>query len=260
MLNQLVRGSVLAGFGALALNLAVCGVAQAGVDEVEAVLQTYVDDYATDVTRFDGTFGVEVAGNWWTVTVAGDETVLTRGEPTEPTYYYTITDEETLHRIDRGELNMFTAMAKAFSTDVTPTDLDSMEGYEPGQDFMMSAIPQVFHFWTRGFPEVVPFSEELTLPTHGAHTVIIYYQPGFRSGWGYIAPGEHANEDPRSRTNPFPSLFIGLQGTATARINGVDSEFSEGNFMIIPPEVSHEFINETDENFQFLLVMFGEGA
>lgn len=256
MLNQLVKVSVAALVGAMALS----GAAQAGVDEVEAVLQTYVDDYASDVTRFDQTFGIRVAGNWWTVTVAGDETTLTRGEPTEPTYYYTITEEETLRRIDRGELNMFTGMAKAFSTDVTPTDLDTMEGYQPRPDFMTVVIPQVFHFWTRGFPEVVPFSEDRALPTHGAHTVIIYYQEGFRSGWGYLAPGEHANEDPRSRTNPFPSLFIGLQGTATARINGVDSEFSEGNFMIIPPGVSHEFINESDENVHFLLFMFGEGA
>ena len=256
MLNQMVRGSILGLVGLFAL----VGGAQAGIDEVDAVLQTYVDDYASDVTRFDVTFGIEVAGNWWTVAVAGDETSLTRGMPSEPTYYYTITEEETLHQIDRGELNMFTGMAKAFSTDVTPTDLETLEGFEPGPDFMMTAIPQAFHFWTRGMPEIVPFSEDRSLPTHGAHTVIIYYQPGFRSGWGYLAPGEHANEDERSRTNPFPSLFIALQGTMTARIEGVDHEFHEGNFMIIPPEVSHEFLNETDENAHFLLFMFGEGA
>jgi mannose-6-phosphate isomerase-like protein (cupin superfamily) len=246
--------------GMIVSAMGLSGAAQAGVDEVEAVLQSYVDDYASDVTRFDGTFGVEVAGNWWAVTVAGDETTLTRGAPAEPTYYITITEEETLHRVDRGELNMFTAMAKAFSSDVTPADMETMDGFQPGPDFMTTAIPQIFHFWTRGFPEIVPFSEDRALPTHGAHTVIIYYQPGFRSGWGYLAPGEHANEDPRSRTNPFPSLFIALEGTITARIDGVDHLFEAGSFMIVPPDVSNEFLNETDENAHFLLFMFGEGA
>ena len=256
MLKQLVKWSVV---GLMSASFMVT-TALAGVSEVEAVLQTYVDDYASDVTRFDDTFGIEVAGNWWTVEVAEDETTLTRGQPTEPTYYYTITEEDSLFEINRGELNMFTGMVKAFSTDVTPTDLDMMEGYQPRPDFMTAVIPQVFHFWTRGFPEVVQFSEDRTLPTHGAHTVIMYYQEGFRSGWGYIAPGEHVNEDPNSRTNPFPSLIIGLQGRAVARINGVDQVFEENSFMLIPPEVSHEFLNPFDENFQFILIMFGEGA
>lgn len=168
--------------------LAHSAPALAGVAEIEDVLSGYVADYANDPTRFDTTFGIEVEGNWWTVSVDGDETRLTRGMPAEPTYYFTITEEETLHRINAGRLNMFTAMAKEFSTDVTPADLGMMEGYEPGADFMMTAVPQVFHFWTRGMPEIVPFSEAHALPTHGAHTVIIYYQPGFRSGWGYLAP------------------------------------------------------------------------
>ena len=256
MLKQLVRWSVLGSLGAFAL----AGGAQAGVPEIEAVLQTYVDDYASDITRWDETFGIEVAGNWWTVNVAGDETTLTPGTPTEPTYYYTITEEATLHAIDNQEFSMMTGMVKAFSTDVTPTDLDMLEGYQPGPTFMTQVIPQVFHFWNRGFPEIVPFTEEMTLPSHGGHVVVLYYQEGFRSGWGYLAPGDHANEDPRSRSNPFPSLFIALKGTLTARINGEDQDFEEGHFMLIPAGVDHEFINNTDENAHFMLFMFGEGA
>lgn len=240
--------------------LAIAAPAYAGVAEIEAVLQSYADDYASDVTRFDGVFGIEVAGNWWTVSSTPDATTLTRGAPSEPTYYYTITEEETLHQIDRGELNMFTGMTKAFSTDVTPTDMDMLEGYQPGANFMTTVIPQVFHFWTRGIPEVVQFSEDRSLPTHGAHVVTMYYQEGFRSGWGYLAPGDHANEHELSQSNPFPSLFIGLQGRATARIGGQDSVFEAGSFMVIPPGVTHEFLNPYDENFQFILIMFGEGA
>lgn len=252
-----IAGGVLA---TVVAAMSLTGAAKAGTDEVEAVLETYVADYAGDVTRWDQTFGIEVAGDWWTVTVAGDDASLTRGQPSEPTYYYTITEEETLHAIDRGDFSMLTGMVKAFSTDVTPTDLETMEGFEPGPTFMTQVIPQVFHFWNRGLPEIVPYSEEQTLPSHGAHVVVLYYQPGFRSGWGYVAPGEHANEDPRSRTNPFPSLVVALEGSVTARIDGEDSTFSEGNFMLIPPGISHEFINEGTENFQFLLLMFGEGA
>jgi mannose-6-phosphate isomerase-like protein (cupin superfamily) len=256
MKNRVIGGIAAAITAVLWLPAA----ATAGVEEIEAILQSYVDDYATDVTRFDATFGVLVEDNWWTVTVAGDETTLARGAPAEPTYYYLVREEETLHQIDRGELSMLTGMVKAFSTDVVPTDVDVMEGYQPPEDFQTWLMPQIFHFWNRGFPEIVPFGDGHTLPSHGGHVSVLYYQPGFRSGWGYLAPGEHANEDPRSRSNPFPSLFIALEGTITARINGVDHEFSEGNFMIIPAGVEHEFINETDENVHFMLFMFGEGA
>ena len=256
MLKQFINASA----GALVAVSACLGAAHADVSDVEAVLQTYVADYADDPTRFDGVFGIEVAGNWWHVEVAGDATTLRRGMPAQPSYYYTITEEETLHRINRGEFSMFTGMVKAFSTDVTPTDLETMPGYQPQADFMTRVIPQVFHFWNRGFPEIVPFSEEQTLPSHGGHVVVLYYQEGFRSGWGYLAPGEHANEDPRSRSNPFPSLFVALQGSATARIGGVETEFSAGNFVLVPPGIDHEFINRTAENFQFMLFMFGDGA
>lgn len=46
----------------------------------------------------------------------------------------------------------------------------------------------------------------------------------------------------------------------TARIEGVDTVFEEGHFMIVPPGVSHEFINNTGSNVHFLLFMFGDGA
>lgn len=256
MLKQYTKMLASAVFGISAL----CGTAHADVTAVEAVLETYVADYANDPTRFDGSFGIEVAGNWWTVEVSGNTASLRRGTPSAPTYYYTITEEETLHRINRGDFSMFTGMVKAFSTDVTPTDLETMPGYEPQSDFMTRVIPQVFHFWNRGLPEIVSFSERQTLPSHGGHVVVLYYQEGFRSGWGYLAPGEHANEDPRSRSNPFPSLVVALQGSATARIGGVDAELSAGNFVVIPPGIDHEFINNTNDTFQFMLFMFGDGA
>ena len=228
-------------------------------DDTGDILERYAADYAVNDVTFtaDQEFGVEVNGVMWTVRMfhADRSYEVVQETPSTPTFYYTATGD-ILERIDRGEISAYTAMAKAFSTDVTPMDIELMDGAE----FDPSILTHVFHFWTRGFPEVVNYAEQDLRFTHGGNAGIIYYQPGFRSGFGTISPGQHINEDPRSRTNPFPSLLIVTRGRMTARINGQDSEFSEGHFMIIPADVSHEFLNPYDEEAHFFLFMFGDGA
>jgi len=244
---------------AVAVIALSAGIAQAQSNDTASILERYAADYVMHDVTFDADqeFGVQVNGEMWTVTLTheGRSYEVRQGDPATPTFFYTATGD-ILERIDRGEVSAYTAMAKAFSTDVTPMDIDLMDG----ADFNPAILTHVFHFWTRGFPEVVNYAEQDTRFVHGGNAGIIYYQPGFRSGFGSVSPGQHVNADPRSRTNPFPSLFIVTSGRMTARINGQDSEISEGNFMIIPAEVSHEFLNPYDEDAQFFLFMFGEGA
>ena len=235
------------------------GLASAQSTDTASILERYAADYVMNDVTFTGDeeFGVQVNGEMWTVTLDHEDHSyeVREGDPSSPTFFYTATGD-ILERINRGEISAYTAMAKAFSTDVTPMDIGLMEG----ADFDPAILTHVFHFWTRGFPEVVNYAEQATREVHGGNAGIIYYQPGFRSGFGSISPGQHINEDPRSRTNPFPTLLIVTDGRVTARINGVDSEFSEGQFMIIPADVSHEFLNPYDEDAHFFLFMFGEGA
>jgi quercetin dioxygenase-like cupin family protein len=157
-------------------------------------------------------------------------------------------------------MNALTGAVKAFSTDYAPFDMEAMEGYQPGEDFVAKVVPFMFHFWTKGTPEIIPFGPEYSRNTHGAQATIFFYQPGLRSGWGILYPGQHANEHPKSKSNSFPSLLIFTKGKAVARLNGKDQEIKEGQAIFIPPGMEHEFLNPFDLPAEFILLMFGEGA
>jgi hypothetical protein len=63
-----------------------------------------------------------------------------------------------------------------------------------------------------------------------------------------------------------PSFFPGtnssvfLHGSAKARIDGVELDVAGGTATRVPAGVSHEFWNPFGEPFEFILIMFGEGA
>ncbi|WP_171036334.1 cupin domain-containing protein [Maricaulis alexandrii] len=226
--------------------------------EAGAILDRFAADYMNDPTfTRDWTFGVVVDGDWWTVELDREATryAIRPGEPATPSFFYPA-EGQTLAQIDRGEMAALTAMGKAFSTDYAPMDIDLMDG----ADFDPAILAFTFHFFTRGTPEIIHWREHETREVHGGNAGLIYYQPGFRSGFGYIMPGQHVNADERSRTNPFPTLIIFTGERAIARLDGVDHEVGDGDILFIPAGMSHEFLNPFDEPAEFLLFMFGEGA
>ncbi|RKQ94194.1 cupin domain-containing protein [Maricaulis maris] len=242
----------------LACSLALPMAAQAQDDDTREILTRFAADYLEDPTfQADVEFGVLVDGDWWTVALnhaEGDYSVRP-GAPASPTFYYTA-EAETLAKVDRGEMAALTAMGKAFSTDYAPMDIELMEG----AGFDPIILSMTFHFWTRGTPEIINWREHETREVHGGNAGIIYYQPGFRSGFGYVMPGQHVNADPRSRTNDFPTLIVFTGNRAIARINGIDKEVGDGQMILIPAGMSHEFLNPFDQPAEFLLFMFGDGA
>ncbi|MFY0636585.1 cupin domain-containing protein [Maricaulis maris] len=246
------------GLAGLTTGLVLPMTAQAQDDGIEAILERFAADYLEDPTfQASAEFGVVVEGDWWTIAMdaeAGSYTV-SHGEPESPTFYYTA-EAETLTKVDRGEMAALTAMGKAFSTDYAPMDIELMEG----ANFDPAILALTFHFWTRGTPEIINWREHETREVHGGNAGLIYYQPGFRSGFGYVMPGQHVNADPRSRTNDFPTLIIFTGNRAVARIDGIDQDVGDGQMIFIPAGVSHEFLNPFDEPAEFLLFMFGEGA
>jgi len=235
------------------------------IEAVEDALRRFVEDYRSDPMLREATFGIEVDGKMWHVTARpgadsdSEKVELVAGAPPEPTFYFTM-DRATLGKLDRGEMNPGTAMAKAFSTDVTPMDVAEMAGFTAGESFLDDLLKVTFHFWIRGNPEVIPFGDAYTRFTHGADAVILYYQPGLRSGWLSLKPGQHANEDPRSQTNPFPSMFVVTGGKGVAKIGGREIVVEEGQSLFVPPGVAHEFWNPYEAPMQVVLLMFGEGA
>lgn len=237
------------------------GPAWAQTDARQSVIERFAADYATDGYNDRAvTFGVEVEGAWWTVDLQpGGAGSVRPGQPSAPTFYFTL-DNETLQRLDQRSMNALTAMARAWQDDPTPMDIETMEGFQPDGAFMGWAIPFIFHFWTRGTPEVIPFASDTTRFTHGAQASILYYQPGLRSGFIEIRPGQHANREERDQANPFPSIFIFTEGRVRARIGGESLVLNGGEAIFVPANVPHEFWNDFDQPAQGFMIAFGEGA
>ena len=234
--------------------------------DVKTILESYAKDYETDVTfKKDVTFAVKVDEAFWHIIAKAKteespaKVTVKEGKPVVPTFYF-YTDIETLNKIDKGEMNALTGAAKAFSSDFAPFDADVMEGYVPNQDFLNNLLSVYFHFWTKGLPERIPFGLNYTRFTHGAQASVFYYQPGFRSAYVAIKKGQHANEDEKSKSNPFPTLLIAIKGEGKMIINGTESILAAGEAVLIPAGVTHEFLNEHDEPLECILLMFGEGA
>lgn len=251
----------------IAILLLCLSVTSFANDDALTILTRYAQDYQIDVTlKEDVTFAVKVGDDFWHIIAKAktDDTeasvMIVEGKPETPTFYF-FTDIETLNQIDQGKLNALTASAKAFESDFAPFDVDVMEGFQPDGAFMSTLFSVYFHFWTRGLPEVIPYGVDLTRFTHGAQASIFYYQQGFRSAYVAIKKGQHANEDERSDSNPFPTLLIAIKGEGIMIINGVESKFAAGQAIIIPAGVSHEFLNpDSEEPLEAILLMFGEGA
>ena len=194
---------------------------------VESMLGDWVADFRHDPAASEAViFGVRVKDapdSDWHVVVGGEKTAdglwsvdLREGFPQDPCAFF-VTDTAYLRKLHAGELASLTAMGKAFSTDFAPLDFDATEGFEPTPEAIDHLIRLSFHFWTRGFPEIVRFGElSHTRVLHGANATLFYYQEGFRSGWFSITKDQHVNADPKSQTNPFPTLFIMTRGRATS--------------------------------------------
>ena len=78
---------------------------------VAAILQSYADDYRSDPALAEVSFGIEVEGDWWSVTAKpgeGDgpgQVTLKEGAPGTPTFYFTL-DRETLGKLEERGFKM----------------------------------------------------------------------------------------------------------------------------------------------------------
>jgi mannose-6-phosphate isomerase-like protein (cupin superfamily) len=252
--------SILCGF------LTALFAADATQESPEVILKRFTDDYAQDIhLKKEVIFGIRVDDQMYSVHAtpasqnASARVDLKKGDPETPTYYFKL-DSKTLGKLDRGEWNGLTAQAKAFESDFAPLDVDVMEGFQPGAGFVPEILDVSFHFWTRGTPEIIPYGNNFTRFTHGADITVFFYQPGLRSAWGSLKKGMHANQDPRSQTNEFPSLVIFTEGRGVAKIGGKEISVQKGQAILIPAGVTHEFWNPNEEPLELVLLMFGEGA
>lgn len=179
--------------------------------------------------------------------------------PDSPDWVLTFeTDLPTLQRIDRGEISALTATGKARASDPAPLELRVAPAW--GRQVASFVLPLSFHFWTREWPEVVPFGEGATRLVHGANAAVLYYEQGLRSAFYQIKPGMHANVDPKDQSNPFKSLLIIIRGHFKAKLDGNSRVLREGEALLIPAGMTHEFWADDGDYGEAILLMFGDGA
>lgn len=253
----------------LATALATTAQEQDAERPVREILESYVEDFRGD--RFANEpmlFGVDVPGEGqWHVRVSGERVQaggpwgveLLDGPPPQPTFVYRVS-AETLRAIDRGELNALTAQANAFASDFAPMDAIDMPGYEPTPEQEARVNPFSFHFWTRGFPEIVPFGDNLTRTAHGAGVVIFYYETGLRTLWLRMGPNDRVRDDAREQAAPFPMLAVAIKGVSEGEVDGTRVTVEAGNTVFIPANVMHKWWNGGQGDAEVILIMFGEGA
>lgn len=57
------------------------------------------------------------------------------------------------------------------------------EGFEPSEEEDGKLNAFSFHFWTSGFPEIIPFNPETTRRAHDSNVRVFYYQKGLCTDW-----------------------------------------------------------------------------
>jgi mannose-6-phosphate isomerase-like protein (cupin superfamily) len=170
------------------------------------------------------------------------------------------TDIEFLRRLDRGEINALTAMGQARGSDPIPLMPRFPTDFRWTPEARSFYFPLFFSFWNREWPHVVRFGEGTTREIHGANATALYYDAGLRSAWYQLKPGMHINADPNDQSNPFTSLIIATRGAVLARLGGVELTLAEGDAVVIPAGMRHEFwVNEGGYG-EAVVVMFGEGS
>jgi mannose-6-phosphate isomerase-like protein (cupin superfamily) len=167
---------------------------------------------------------------------------------------------DVLRRLDRGELNIVTALGQARASDPTPVVLRFGPGFSWTPEQRGLVLPLLFHFWNREWPEVIRFGEGTTCWIHGGELTGLYYDAGLRTTWGRLAPGTHINADPDDQVNPFPTLLIVTRGVAQARLGGRERTLQEGEAVLIPAGMTHEAWAGDDQYAECVIIMFGPGA
>lgn len=242
-------------------------MADNSADDARVILGRYADAWRGEqemVLSDTVVLGFEIAGDgggdYHIILSPTGSASLADGIP-ETGYDAVFTAEmEFLRRLDRGELSAMTAIGRARMSDQTPLNFRFPPDFRLTTEVLGYLTRLTFHFWNRSWPETIPFGDGMTRHIHGGNAAIFYYEQGLRTGWYQIEPGMHINEDEEEQTNPFPSLFVMTRGRIQARLDGVESELTEGFAVLVPAGMTHEFWAEEDQYGEFVLVMFGQGA
>lgn len=205
------------------------------------------------------TLGVWVDDQAFTIRLSDSGGTLVNGEPSQFDWGFE-TDLETLRRIDDGSLNALTAMGQARASDPIPLDIRVPDDFSGADEIRSFYIPLTFHFWNRDWPETIKFGDGFTREVHGANTIVLIYDEGLRTAWYQLKSGMHINAELEDQVNEFDTAIVVTEGQFSGRIGGEELLFEEGQTVIIPSGVTHEFFADGSQYGEFVILMWGDGA
>lgn len=228
---------------------------------VKEILNDYVADFNRNHSlNIDVTFGIEVDGKKQSISVERGKASLTASNP-EKEEFCLIMSRETLLKIYTGELNIFTAAGREKMSDPAPVNFRFSKNVSNIYALLTEKLyPVGFHFFTKGFPEIIRTGKEYSRLVHGGNAVLIYYAKGLRTGWYHLEKGMIINEDWEHSANPFNTLVLVTEGSGTAQLNDTTVPLNKGTNLFIPKGVKHQFKTTNENGLEFYIIMFGEGA
>lgn len=143
---------------------------------------------------------------------------------------------------------------------MTPLDILTTQGFEKGPDYDATIRPLIFHFWTKGAPEVVRFDEINTRVVHGAPATALYYDRDFRSAVYHVPAGLGRDQAP-TLSVPFKRIVLIIRGSGEGVIGEKAFTMKAGDMVISPPNIPVTFWNASNEEpLSFVWIMWGKGA
>jgi len=203
--------------------------------------------------------GVWIDGDGYTIEITNDGGTFSAGAPNHFDWGFE-TDRETLIKLDNRSFNALTAMGQARASDPIPLRIRLPDNFSAEGDIRHYFIPLTRHFWNREWPETIHFGEGTTRDIHGANATLLVYDDGLRTGWYQLKPGMHINSDLADQVNNFDSAIIVIKGHFSGKLNGIERVFQEGETVLVPEGMTHEFYASDEEYGEFLILMWGENA
>ena len=151
-------------------------------------------------------------------------------------------------------------MAQTRASDPTPLRPRLPEEFADDTDIRSYYVPLTRHFWDREWPETIYFGEGTTRSVHGANATALLYDDRIRTAWYQVKPGTHINADPLDQVNDFNTAIIVTKGRFYGKLDGVERAFSEGEMVLVPKSMAHEFFAREEEYGEFLILMWGDNA
>lgn len=205
------------------------------------------------------TLGFWIDGEGYTIDLSDEGGAYAAGEPNHYDWGFK-TDLGTLQRLDSGSINALTAMGQARGSDPSPLELRLPDDFSETDKIRGFYIPLTLHFWNREWPETIRFGDGLTRGVHGANTTVLIYDQGLRTAWYQLKSGMHINAEPADQINDFETAIVVTRGRFGGKIDGVERVFHEGETVLIPAGISHEFYADDGEYGEFIILMWGDNA